>query len=421
MVATATGGLGTILMRTAMSRPVTAAKVGCQASLRKSDPRHIVEVANWRILREIEHSWKDLAGRAAEPNVFYDPGFALASIVGLDRGEHVRAVMVWRSAPPVERPCLRRLIGVFPYIERRRWGLPLVAAEAYIHPYAMSAAPLVDPAFAEDTWGVLFDWLEAGGRCTPDAWLFSHLPQDGPSADAMRLAARKRGVVLQVIEPRERAVLDTEGLSPGWLDRALSSKARKEYRRQRRRLGELGRLERATASLPHETGPAIEAFLALEASGWKGRAGTAAAQSPETAGMFREAVAALAGQGQVRIDTLRLDGRPIAATITLMSGADRWLWKIAYDETYAGYSPGVLLTLDLTEEALAEGERVRWDSCALPGHPMIDRIWRQRRSYADVLVFPRRTSPLLAGGATRLETMARGTIRRLKQARQRLG
>ncbi len=420
MVAAA-GGIGSILMGAAMSRAVTATKVGCQASLRKTDPRHVVEVANWRILRETQRNWKDLARRAAEPNVFYDPGFALASIAGLDRGEHVRAVLIWRSAPPVERPCLRRLIGVFPYVERRRWGLPLVAAEAYIHPFAMSAAPLVDPELAEEAWGVLFDWLEAGGRCTPDAWMFHHLPLEGPSADAMRIAARHRGIALRAIEPRERAVLDTHGLSPAWLDQALSPKARKEYRRQRRRLGERGRLERATASLPHEAGPAIEEFLALEASGWKGRAGTAAAQSPRITGMFREAAAALAEHGQVRIDTLRLDGRPIAATITLSSGADRWLWKIAYDEAFAGYSPGVLLTLDLTEEALAEGHPIRWDSCALPGHPMIDRIWRQRRAYADVLVFPRRTSPFLAGAATAIETMARGGIRRLKQARRRFG
>lgn len=403
-----------------MSRPITAAKIGCHGSLRKTDPRHVVEVANWRILRETERSWKDLAARATEPNVFYDPGFALAAIAGLGRTEHVRAVLVWRSAPPVERPCRRRLIGIFPYVERRRWGLPLVAAEAYIHPFAMSAAPLVDPAYAEEAWGVLYDWLETGGRCTPDAWLFHHLPQDGPGADAMRMAARQRGIALRVIEPRDRAVLHTEGLPPAWLDQTIAPKARKEYRRLRRRLGDLGRLERATASGTQDTGPAVEEFLALEASGWKGRAGTAAAQSPQIAAMFRRLAAALAGHGQIRVDTLRLDGRPIAATITLLSGADRWLWKIAYDEAFAAYSPGVLLTLDLTGEALADGKPIRWDSCALPGHPMIDRIWLQRRAYADVLVFPRRTHPLLAGAAASLEALGRSGVRRLKEMRGRL-
>ncbi|TCT10709.1 CelD/BcsL family acetyltransferase involved in cellulose biosynthesis [Tepidamorphus gemmatus] len=417
---TVSGGIGTILLRARMSRPITAAKVGCHGALRKTEPRHVVEVANWRILREMERGWKELAARAAEPNIFYDPGFALAAIAGLGPIEHVRAVLVWRSAPPVERPCRRKLIGIFPYVERRRWGLSLVAAEAYIHPFAMSSAPLVDPGFAEEAWGVLYDWLEAGGRCTPDAWLFRHLPQDGPAADAMRSAARQRGIALRELEPRDRAVLDTTGLPPAWLDETLSAKARKEYRRLRRRLGERGRLERTTAHLAQDIGPTIEAFLALEASGWKGRAGTAAAQSPQIAAMFRRAAAALAGHGQIRVDMLRLDGHPIAATITLVSGADRWLWKIAYDEGFAAYSPGVLLTLDLTEEALAEAQPLRWDSCAMPGHPMIDRIWRQRRAYADVLILPRRTPPLLAAAAHWLERLGRAGLRRLRAIRGRL-
>lgn len=417
----ATSGLAAILTRATMARPVTAAKIGCPTKLRKTDPRHIVEVANWRILREVRDQWKDLAARAAEPNVFYDPDFALPAVVGLGLVEHIRAVLVWRSAPPVERPCLRRLIGVFPYVERRRWGLPLVAAEAFVHPFAMSSAPLVDPTFAEDAFGVLFDWLEAGGRYTPDAWLFRYLPQDGAGMAAMAAAAGRRGIAAESFDPHERAVLDTAGLGPAALDVAVSAKARKEYRRLRRRLGEQGRLEHTRATAPADLAACLEEFLALEAAGWKGRGGTAAAQSPAIAAMFRDIAAALGPGGQCEIDALRLDGRPLAMTITLIQGGTRWLWKIAYDEDYAPYSPGVLLTLDLTGQALAADQAVRWDSCALPGHPMIDRIWRQRRPYADALVVPARHSPLVVNAMTGLEALLRGTVRRLKQARDIAG
>ena len=34
-------------------------------------------------------------------------------------------------------------------------------------------------------------------------------------------------------------------------------------------------------------------------------------------------------------------GRPLAATITLLSGTHAWFWKIAYDEAFARSSPGV--------------------------------------------------------------------------------
>ena len=54
-------------------------------------------------------------------------------------------------------------------------------------------------------------------------------------------------------------------------------------------------------------------------------------------------------------------------------------FKTAFDEDYARFSPGVLLqqaNLDLLDN-----RQVEWvDSCAAPGHPMIDSVWRERRA-----------------------------------------
>ena len=70
----------------------------------------------------------------------------------------------------------------------------------------------------------------------------------------------------------------------------------------------------------------------LEASGWKGRAGTAAGRTRDGAAFVQGAVTALAAEGQARIDRLSSTARPIAATITLRAGDCAWFWKIAYDE-----------------------------------------------------------------------------------------
>ena len=61
--------------------------------------------------------------------------------------------------------------------------------------------------------------------------------------------------------------------------------------------------------------------------------------------------------------------RPVAAMVMLGSGNTSWCWKIAYDETFAHYSPGVLLTLDATEALLADPAVAYADSCATGGHP----------------------------------------------------
>ena len=57
--------------------------------------------AEWRplaALGEVRGEWRDLARRALEPNVFYDPAFALAAapVFGADIG----AVLVWSTAAP---------------------------------------------------------------------------------------------------------------------------------------------------------------------------------------------------------------------------------------------------------------------------------------------------------------------------------
>ncbi len=72
--------------------------------------------------------------------------------------------------------------------------------------------------------------------------------------------------------------------------------------------------------------------------------------------------------------------------MTLKSGATVWGWKIAYDESFARFSPGVQVLVDLTERLLEDATVARADSCATPDHPMIDHIWRERLVLADRLI-----------------------------------
>ena len=57
--------------------------------------------------------------------------------------------------------------------------------------------------------------------------------------------------------------------------------------------------------------------------------------------------------------------------------------KIAYDEAYARFSPGVLLELD-NLDLLARGDIDWMDSCAAENHPMIDSLWGERRTIVRV-------------------------------------
>ena len=70
----------------------------------------------------------------------------------------------------------------------------------------------------------------------------------------------------------------------------------------------------------------------------------------------------------------------------LRQGRRAYYFKIAYDERVAKLSPGVQLTLDLTQRLCADASIDDVDSIAVARHPMIDHVWRDRLAVADLLV-----------------------------------
>jgi hypothetical protein len=137
---------------------------------------------------------------------------------------------------------------------------------------------------------------------------------------------------------------------------------------------------------PGAVAKGLDSFLALEAAGWKGRAGTAVRGNEALETFMAGAVHALADEGKARLARLFVGTRPVAAFVTLTSGATAWCWKVAYDEEFAHASPGVQLLLDVTEELLGDPRIARADSCATEHHPMIDHVWRERLVVADRLI-----------------------------------
>jgi hypothetical protein len=165
---------------------------------------------------------------------------------------------------------------------------------------------------------------------------------------------------------------------------------------------------------------ALDDFLALEMRGWKGQAGTAAAQDIDVQTFMRNAVRALGLAGQVQIDRLQLEGRTIAASILLRSGPAAWFWKITYDEDVARTSPGVQLTVEITHALLADRTIGRTDSCATADHPMIDHLWRERLELGDQLISVGGDPKGRFVVACRLEDLRRRAMAAAKWARPRV-
>jgi CelD/BcsL family acetyltransferase involved in cellulose biosynthesis len=246
-----------------------------------------------------------------------------------------------------------RLVAALPLVADRGflYGLPVrrLVSPTNVHSYRFdliaadrrSAARMFFRALADDdTWDVI--------RITD-------VPEGG-NARGLYDAAAEAGFPTGAWESQRSPFVP---LPPSYdvLESRLSARFRANLRRRRRRLAERGAI-----SVEHVTGgvdlPArLEDCFALERSGWKGRHGSAAAQSPGTRGFYTRLAHQAAGGDYLSLFFLRVAGKAIAAQYGLSRRGVYSLVMTCYDETYGEYSPGHLLLEDVLKRCVAGGLR----------------------------------------------------------------
>jgi CelD/BcsL family acetyltransferase involved in cellulose biosynthesis len=212
--------------------------------------------------------------------------------------------------------------------------------------------------------------------------VFRDLPLDHPTTQMLLLSATQT----KIISRWKRAVLHLEGTYENWLQTNFDQKRRKELKRLRARLSEQGKLESVELQPGDELAPFTAAFLKLEVESWKGKRGTAIGNSPQATKALKAGLDAMHRAGRLKFWLINLNDEPIAALFALTDDGEATLGKIAHANAFAKYSPGVLIILDATAALFADKTMVRADSNAIPDHPMIDRIWRDRLECVDALL-----------------------------------
>jgi hypothetical protein len=148
----------------------------------------------------------------------------------------------------------------------------------------------------------------------------------------------------------------------------------------------------------------VERFLAMEASGWKGEAGTALAADPAHAAFFAELCRRLGRGGGLELSVLRCAGRTLAMTVVLIGRTARYAFKVAIDEDFRKQAPGTHLIVHVTENP-PPGAPLPLDSCADPDNELLNGLLPDRRELVSLaLARPgaragvRRTALRVAGG-----------------------
>lgn len=140
-----------------------------------------------------------------------------------------------------------------------------------------------------------------------------------------------------------------------------------------------------TADTPGSSSPSTarlqrwrEALLQLETDGWKGRRGSAIAQSEALERFVDTLIEHAAGQARLLLAIAYAGERPVAAQFGLINDGEILLYKSGYDEASSQFSPGRLLLLDVAAQALRHGLRI--DSCADPAVALYRGCLDQQRT-----------------------------------------
>ncbi len=348
------------------TRPAQAASTrGKSATLRIVAPAQ---------LHLYENVWEKLCATAIVPNPFFEPWMLLPALEHLVDKEDLHFLLIFG---PAGKDGIEPLWGLFPLeLQQKCLQLPVRTLAFWHHRYCALATPLIAAAHVWETLEAFWTWFQQnpfGCRILDTNYLLAEGSFHAVWAD---FAIGRTSFLLNEFP---RALLKPSGTAEAYLSNAVSKKHHDEFLRQERRLAALGELRYLRVISPSSVDGWVDDFLRLEACGWKGNVGGAFAKDPQNAAYLREITRDGFLQNRLVLWSLVLDGKVIAMKHILRANEGAFAFKIAYDEDYAKYSPGMLLELEYIRKVFHDPQ-VRWvDSCAAPRHTLVSRIWSERR------------------------------------------
>jgi len=327
----------------------------------------------------------ELNRRALAPNLLFEASILAPALKFLnDNSQHLEVILAWQRLDDSVSSTAnnKRLVGWLVVHKTHALGLPYL--RNWHHLYSYLGHPIVDRNHAASALSALFDQVftsDKNGRL-----MITNFPGAGPVYDAVMGVIKDNNLLHREIGRHQRAAMITDLGGEDYLKSALSTKKRKEFRRLKNRLNDQGCLRFETYEAGGDIIAWVQDFMNLEEAGWKGRKQTAYNNRANWAAFLKASTANLAENGHCKIWRLTLDGKTIAITIAHHMGHQAWLNKIAYDETYAKFSPGVLLVLEVTKTLADDPLISELDSLATPDHSMINHLWREKISTTDILI-----------------------------------
>ncbi len=236
-------------------------------------------------------------------------------------GRRLQICALWRED---------ELVGVFPACAGRgRWEAMANGETEAFRPLARDGPALVR-------------LVETVVEAAPSQLILPALSPQEPALGALESASSYAGR-WTVVEPQSPSVIaDTGGELAEYVSR-INKERWAAVQRRRRKLEREHQPTFRCVEEPYDSARQLQQYLEIEASGWKGRRGTAILCSPAMERFYRSIARSFEVAGALRFSEIAIKERPIAFELQLQHAGRLFVLKRGYDERYRRLGPGMVL------------------------------------------------------------------------------
>ena len=368
----------------------------------KATAFRVLEIPFDEMTDEFASRWAELESRSVEGNAFLSPHFVIPAVEHLEGAYEQKPLIL---AVESEDGSELLALGLFE-VSRNSRLLPLTHLQSWRCEHTLFDGLLVDKQNGTAALTTLFTWLGQQGRRWQGV-AFTDRSADGELNGMLDQAADESGARWFEDWSRERAIIPIEEVPEDCLQTLYSKNRRRNFKRAEKQLAKHGEVSFSYLDRGSVSAEDVQAFLELEAMGWKSEEGTSLLSSPGHEQFCREMAGRFAADQQLVIYQLSVDGTPVASALNMLSADDLFCFKIGWNPEFASGSPGILNELNFLQNCRKNLSDFRLaDSCAKPGS-YVEDVWPWKRRLTTGVFTTTRTGTLAANTMIQLKRMKR--------------
>lgn len=285
-------------------------------------------------------AWEDLALRCTSSTAFHMPDWQFPLLHQAMQLGRMRLLGVFRGD---------KALAILPL--QLRSGNRFETVGSMISDYL---DPLIDPSCEETAWQGIFELLHQMSEGAPFSLTLHNVRDDAACRGTLGRIGRESGCD---VEDSITSTVARVALPESWdaYLGSLNAHDRKECRRKLRKAETQAEAALTVCESPEQAPSHLEhVFRCMESTG--GSKGQKCRWIYRR--VFGAATRGLMRRGAMRLQTLRLCGKPAAGIISFRSASGPLAWGAGYDPDQAAWSPGVVAFAMAIRDAIERGDRV---------------------------------------------------------------